>query len=136
MYESLYLSSNIFKNSTSTNKIVILLTDGLNTIDSISLDIALEKVKKYGLKVYTIGVGKEGDYNKNILTKIAKQTGGEFYETSNPKKLEEIYNKIDDLEKSKIKTTKYTQNIYYFQYPLYVVLVLMLLYILMVRKKL
>lgn len=135
LYESLYLSSNLFKKSTSKNKIAILLTDGLNTVDTISLDLAIDKVKKHGIKVYTIGIGNKDAYNQDILEKIAKQTNGKFYETTQPEKLKEIYAQINTLEKSKIKTTKYTHNKHYFQYLLALVILLLLLYIVLMKNR-
>jgi len=130
LYEALYLSSDLFKESSSKNKIAILLTDGLNTINTIPLKIATAKAKKYGIKVYTIGVGKKNDYNKKVLEDISAQTGGKFFETSNPKELEEIYEQINKLEKSEIKTTKYTHNVYLYQYPLFIALAVLSLLLL------
>ncbi len=131
LYEALYLNTDLFKDSSSKNKIAILLTDGLNTIDSIPLKVAISKTKKYGIKVYTIGVGQKNTYNKKVLENISAQTGGKFFETSNPKELEYIYEQINKLEKSKIKTTKYTHKEYLYQYPLSVALLLLsLLFIL------
>lgn len=130
LYEALYLSSELFKESSSKNKIAILLTDGLNTINTIPLKIATAKAKKYGIKVYTIGVGQKDDYNKEVLEDISVQTGGKFFETTNPNELENIYEQINKLEKSEIKTTKYTHNEYLYQYPLFIALLLLSLLLL------
>ena len=135
LYEALYLGAGIFTKSESKNKIMILLTDGINTVKSIPLSIALKKIKKYNIKVYTIAVGKKGDYNKKLLQQIATNSNGKFFETNDPSKLSEIYNEINTLEKSKVKTTKYTQNIHYFKYPLYLSLFLLIIYIIIKRDK-
>jgi len=135
LYEALYLSSDLFVKSKTKNKIIILLTDGLNTIKSIPLEIAIAKVKKYGIKVYTIGIGNKNDYNKNILNKISLKTGGKFFETSDPTKLENIYKEIDNLEKSKIKTIKYIHKKYLFQYPLFIACIFLIILIIVSFKK-
>ena len=127
LYEALFLSTNIFKTSHAKNKIAILLTDGMDNANTIPLDIAIKRAKKYGVKVYTIGIGGRGDYNPYVLQTIAKQTGGEFFEADSVAKLKEIYNTINSLEKSEIKTDKYTLKRYYFSYPLSFALLLLLL---------
>lgn len=126
LYDALYMSGNIFKNSHAKNKICILLTDGIDTKNNIALDIAIKNIKKYGVKVYVIGIGKDDEYNKNVLEDIAKQSGGKFFHTDDPHHLESIYKQIDSLEKSKIKTQKYTQIKYFYRYPLMITLVLLL----------
>jgi len=127
LYEALFLSTNIFKTSHAKNKIAILLTDGMDNANTIPLDIAIKRAKKYGVKVYTIGIGGRGDYNPYVLQTIAKQTGGKFFEADSVAKLKEIYNTINSLEKSEIKTDKYTLKTYYFSYPLSFALLLLLL---------
>jgi len=129
LYEALYKGIDVFKDSKAKNKIAILLTDGLNTVQSIPLDIAIAKAKKYNIKVYTIGVGQKGDFDKKTLQTIAKQTNAVFYETSDPQKLQQIYNQINKLEKSKITTSSYTQKQYLFQYTLVIAIILFLILI-------
>lgn len=119
LYEALYLGGDIFKQSGAKNKIVILLTDGLNTVDTVSLDIAIQKVKTHNLKVYTIGIGDEIKRNDD-LEQIAKKTNGKFYEAKKPDELKKIYEDIDSLEKSNIETQKRTYYEHFFQYPLVV----------------
>ncbi len=118
LYEALFLSSNLFKDSKSKNKIAILLTDGMDNTGTIPLDVAIKTIQKYGIKVYTIGVGNPGDFNAQILQYIAEQSGGKFFMANSIAKLKAIYETIDKLEKSEIKANKYVQKNYYFQYPL------------------
>jgi len=134
LYEALYLSSNLFKNSKSKNKIAILLTDGLDNADTIPLKVAIQRAKKYGIKVYTIGIGSVGDYNPEVLHKIAQSTGGKFYEANSVQKIQQIYDEINHLEKSEIKTQKYVKKEYYYQYPLDIALGLLFMLILISRK--
>ena len=77
LYESLAQGVNLLKMSKSKTKIAILLTDGYNTPDSrFPFDAAIELAKKEGVKVYPIGIGGPNEYNRKILLKIAKETGG------------------------------------------------------------
>ena len=121
LYDSVYLMGNLFKDSKSKNKIAILLTDGIDTKNNIALDIAINNVKKHGIKVYVIAVGNEDEFNKNILQEIATKTNGKFFHTTNPKELKHIYNQIDTLEKSSIETQKYIKVQYLYKYPLFIV---------------
>jgi len=127
LYEALFLSTNIFKNSQAKNKIAILLTDGMDNANTIPLDIAIKRAKKYGVKVYTIGIGGRGDYNPYVLEKIAKETGGKFFEADSVSKLKRIYQTINQLEKSEIKSDKYVSKKYYYQYPLILAIIFMII---------
>jgi Ca-activated chloride channel family protein len=126
LYEALFLSTNIFKNSKAKNKIAILLTDGMDNANTIPLDIAIKRARKYDVKVYTIGIGGRGDYNPYVLKEIAQKTGGEFFEADSVAKLKEVYETINRLEKSEIKTDKYLNKSYYFGYPLSFAILLLL----------
>ena len=128
LYEALFMSSKLFKESKAKEKVAILLTDGVNNVKNIPLDIAINTAKKYGIKVYVIGVGQQGDYNPNVLEKIAKETGGAFFEADTIEKLKEIYKVINRLEKSEIKVDKFIKKSYLFHYPLTGGIVMMLLY--------
>jgi Ca-activated chloride channel family protein len=128
LYEALFMSSKLFKESKAKEKVAILLTDGVNNVENIPLEVAINTAKKYGIKVYVIGVGQRGEYNASVLKKIATQTHGQFFEANSIEKLKEIYNVINQLEKSEIKIDKYIKKSYYFQYPLALGIFLMLLY--------
>ena len=135
LYEALYLSSNLFKNSTSQNKIAILLTDGIDNTETIPLDVAINRAKKYGIKVYTIGVGGLGDFNPAVLKEIASQTDGKFYQATSKQQIENIYKEIDTLEKSDIKTDKFVQIEYFYQYPLDVAIGLLFIFMIYSRRQ-
>ncbi len=130
LYEALFMSSKLFKNSHAKEKIAILLTDGVDNAGTIPLEVAIDTAKKYGIKVYVIGVGGRGDYNPYVLRRIAKETGGEFFEADSVRKLKRIYDTIDRLEKSEIKSDKYVKKSHYFQYPLAGGLLIVLLFFL------
>jgi Ca-activated chloride channel family protein len=134
LYEALFLSSNLFKNSKAKEKIAILLTDGFDTTNSIPLDVAIAKAKKYNIKVYTVGVGAIGDYDPSVLEQIAAQTGGKFFQADTFEKLQAIYDHINSLEKSEIKTQKYVQKEYFFMYPLDIAIALLFMLLIINRK--
>jgi Ca-activated chloride channel family protein len=134
LYEALFMSSKLFKDSHAKEKIAILLTDGVDNTSDVPLDVAIKSAVKHGIKVYVIGVGGRGDYNPAVLQKIAKETGGTFYEAGSVERLKQIYGEIDTLEKSEIKTNKYVKKHYYYQYPLGLALGLLVLFALMRRR--
>ncbi|MEJ2469415.1 MAG: VWA domain-containing protein [Campylobacterales bacterium] len=134
LYEALFMSTKLFKDSASKEKIAILLTDGMDNTSQVPLDVAIQSAVKHGIKVYVIGVGGRGDYNPEVLRKIAEETGGKFYEARSVERLKQIYGEIDALEKSEIKADKYVKKRYYFQYPLAAALFLLAAFILMRRR--
>ncbi len=135
LYEALFLSSNLFKESNSKDKIAILLTDGIDNTGSIPLDVAINRAKKYGIKVYTIGVGTAGNFNPSVLKKISNTTGGKYFTARTITDLENIYKTIDQLEKSEIKADKYIKKSYLFQIPLAVGLILLILYFYLINRR-
>ncbi|MDA3946286.1 MAG: VWA domain-containing protein [Helicobacteraceae bacterium] len=135
LYEALFMSSKLFKDSTAKHKIAILLTDGIDNAGTIPLDVAIKTAKKYGIKVYVIGVGGRGDFEPEILEEIAKETGGKFYQASTGERIKAIYDEIDTLEKSEIKANKYVKKHYFYQYPLGAAIALMFLYIFVRRRR-
>lgn len=125
--------------SKSAGKVVILLTDGMNDPNEqdVSPDDASEVAKSLGVKVYTIGVGKEGralvqrtDRSGNLvnmyvensidevlLKKIAAETGGKYFRATDNAGLQTIYEEIDRIEKVPIESTrfrKYTERYFPF----------------------
>ncbi len=134
---SLAQGVNLLKMSKSKSKVAILLTDGYSTpeIDKIPLDIALDMAKKEGVKVYPIGIGQRNEYNQAVLLKIAKDTGGVAFGASSATQLEEVYAKINELEKSEIKTESFTNVNNYFTFPLFIALLSLMLYIFMRNKR-
>jgi len=134
---SLAQGVNLLKMSKSKSKVAILLTDGYSTaeIDKIPLDIALDMAKKEGVKVYPIGIGSPNEYNRNVLLKIAKESGGVAFGASSASELKEVYKKIDELEKSKIKRESFTNTNYYFTFPLFISLISLMLYIFLRNTK-
>lgn len=117
IYEALFMSANLFKDSKTKDRVIILPTDGVNNINTIPSDIAIKTAQKYNAKVYTIGIGSRRQLDEASLIKIAKDTGGRYFQVNNPSDLGGVYAAIDDLEKSKIESERYIKTTYYYQFP-------------------
>lgn len=108
------------KDSDAKSRVVILLTDGVNNSGEISPETAAEIAKTYGVRVYTIGVGANGEapypvmtpwgvqlqnlkveIDEQLLTDIAAATGGRYFRATDNTKLSEIYSEIGKMEKAK-----------------------------------
>ena len=117
------------KDSDAKSRVVILLTDGVNNRGEISPQMAAEIAKTYGVRVYTIGVGKEGmapypvmtpwgveiqnvkvEIDEELLAQIAESTGGKYFRATDNTKLSEIYSEINKMEK--VRTTVDTFPVY------------------------
>lgn len=119
---------NRLKDSRAKSKVIILLTDGVNNSGFIDPKIASELAIEYGIKTYTIGIGTNGtalspiainpngtfqygrqqvEIDEELLKEIADATGGKYFRATNNKKLAEIYNEINKLEKTEIEERKY-----------------------------
>lgn len=136
LYESLAQAVNLLKMSESQSKVAILLTDGYNTPDNrFPFDVAVDLAKKEGIKVYPIGIGMPHEYNRKVLVDIAEGTGGVAFGASTATELEDVYKKIDELEKSEIKSETFTYINYYYTYPLFLSLLSLMMYILLRNKR-
>lgn len=120
---------NRLKESKAKSKVIILLTDGVNNRGQVDPLTAAQIAKAYGIKIYTIGAGKEGtamypmddpffgtryvpmqvEIDEKTLTKIANTTNGRYFRATDTERLKEIYEEISDLEKTQIEVKEYTQ---------------------------
>ena len=118
---------NRLKESKAKSRIIILLTDGVNNSGFIDPKTASELAVEYGIKTYTIGLGSNGmalspvainngkfqysriqvEIDEKLLKEIASETAGKYFRATNNKKLEDIYDEIDKLEKTEIEEFKY-----------------------------
>lgn len=135
------------KKSESKSKVVVLLTDGENNGGLIDPATAMEIAKTFNVKVYTIGVGTEGfatmpqlsaggsitrtqekvNIDEKLLKEIARQTGGAYFRATDNESLQNIYSQIDQLEKTKIETSrfaKYAEEFYWLAIAAAVLLVI------------
>lgn len=114
------------KDSEAISKVIILLTDGLNNAGSVDPYTAGEMAKLFGIRVYTIGVGSYGtapypvqtpfgtqiqqmkvEIDEKLLSSVAGMTGGKYFRATSNQKLDEVYQEIDKLERSKIEVTEF-----------------------------
>lgn len=133
IYDSIAQSVNTLSKSTSKSKIIILLTDGINTAGKLPKEVAIKLAKKHSIKIYTIGIGR--DFDKRALMMIAEESGAKFYHAQEREALKEIYDEIDKLEKSEIKSNKFIKKEYYFIYPLFASIIALLFYIYFRNKR-
>lgn len=119
---------NRLKDSKAKSKVIILLTDGVNNSGFIDPKTASELAVEYGIKTYTIGLGTNGmalspvrvnpngsfqygrvqvEIDEDLLKQIADATGGKYFRATNNKKLAEIYDEINKLEKTEVEERKY-----------------------------
>lgn len=101
------------------SKILILLTDGQHNAGKTSPHQATNEAIKKGIKIYTIGIGKKGDYDQELLSKIANETSGQSFEAQSSQELKKVYKHIEDLEPSTIRSENYLNQENLFIYPLF-----------------
>ncbi len=85
-------------------KMIILLTDGRHNSGSVSPASAVEQARRNGIKIYTIGIGKQGTFDAALLKRIADETGGKMFAASGAEALESVYEAIDRLEPSPLRS--------------------------------
>ena len=119
---------NRLKDSRAKSKVIILLTDGVNNSGFIEPKIASELAVEFEIKTYTIGLGSNGtarapvgvlpngkfqygltkvEIDEELLQSIADNTGGLYFRATDTKKLKDIYDEINKLEKTEIEEFKY-----------------------------
>jgi len=103
----------------AVSQVLILLTDGKHNAGKSSPHQAITLAKERGIKVYTIGIGKKGDYDEELLSTIAKESGAKSFFASSSDELEKVYEEIEELEPSAIRSEQYFNKEEYFVYPLF-----------------
>jgi Ca-activated chloride channel family protein len=114
------------RDSKAKSKVLILLTDGEHNSGSVSPKEAVKMVQKSGIKLYTIGIGKKGEFDSALLEQMASDGGGKFFSATDTKELQAVYDEIDTMENSSIKSHSRAFAVHYYQYLLFVALVLMM----------
>lgn len=126
-------ASGRLRDSKAKSRVVIFLTDGENNSGTIDPETGLEIAKGYGLKIYSIGIGKDGPtripvtvqdmfgnkvktyqpfesrVNDELLQKFASDTGGRYFRATREDGLEGVFDEINRLETTKIDVNKYTR---------------------------
>ena len=147
------------KGSEAKSKVIILLTDGINNSGEIDPLTAADLAKTFGIRVYTIGVGKNGEsflpiqdprfgtrllkvqteIDEKVLMTIAKKTGGAYFRAQDENALREIFGQIDSLEKTEITVEQYThydEKYFWFLWPALGLILFEILWVNLVRAKL
>lgn len=135
---ALIMSANRLRELKAKSKVVVLLTDGVNNMGSIQPVTAAEAAAALKVKVYTIAAGTKGkapfpvqdhlgrtryrnvqtDVDEPTLREIARLTKGSFFRATDTKELEDIYDQIDELEKTEVKLKNFTYYDELFIWPL------------------
>jgi Ca-activated chloride channel family protein len=117
---------NRLKDGKAKSRVMILLTDGMNNRGEIDPLTAAQIAQTFGIRIYTIGVGTQGeapypvmtpfgkryqnipaDVDEKTLQQIADMTNGQYFRATNNRTLKQIYNDIDKLEKTRIEVKSY-----------------------------
>ncbi|HER07875.1 MAG TPA: VWA domain-containing protein [Bacteroides sp.] len=121
---------NRIKDSKSRSKVIILLTDGVNNRGDVGPVTAAEIAASFGIRVYTIGVGSHGnapvplqdafgrtvtrnmpvEIDEDVLKRIAETTGGTYFRATDNNKLREIYQQIDQMEKTRLDVKQFSRK--------------------------
>lgn len=128
--DGLATAINRIKDGKAKSKSIILLTDGSNNTGNVAPVTASEIAKKLGIKVYTIGVGRNGNapyptqdmsgritytnlpvvIDEQTLQSIASNTGGKYFRATDNSVLSDIFSEIDQLEKSRIDVQNFSHT--------------------------
>lgn len=107
------------------SKTLILLSDGRDTVNTISPIDAAGLAKASGLKIYTVGIGadpteteSQSDLDETTLEQIAQITGGQYFRARSEQDLSEIYQQINLIEPLSLKTVTYQPYIELLMWPL------------------
>ena len=147
--EGLSVAASHLRHSKAKSKIIILMTDGVNTIENaLPAQVGAQLAKSNDIKVYTVGIGTNGFalmptatdifgdlvfsetevlIDEPVLREIAQTTGGKYFRATSNQSLEEVYDEINQLEKSELKTTKLYNYHEYFRLFLWIALGILLL---------
>jgi Ca-activated chloride channel homolog len=143
--EGLATAISRIKDSPVKSKVIILLTDGVNNSGSIAPLTAGEIARTFGIRVYTIGVGRNGmapypfktpfgiqyqnievKIDEDILQQISEASDAKYFRATNNSKLKEIYEEIDQMEKTKVEITEFKRHTEeYFPYALSALIILL-----------
>ncbi|MFN3841009.1 MAG: VWA domain-containing protein [Cyclobacteriaceae bacterium] len=132
---ALAVVTNRMRESSAKSKVCILLSDGDSNAGNIDPITAAELAVAFGIKIYTIVIGKEGmvpfgkdffgrpnmienNVDETTMRKIAEIGNGAFYRVLDNKALEQVFSQIDKLEKAEIKETRFKDTADY--YPNYI----------------
>lgn len=148
--DAIALSVKTLREKPEGSRVIILLTDGSNTAGQIDPMKAAYLAKEYGIKIYSIGIGKNGrvpfpdrngrirmidmEFDETLLKKISQFTGGNYFQADDKNGLEKIYKKINEMEKTESQTTEIILREQLFYIPLSIAIIIMFLRIILNYK--
>ena len=124
----------ILQHGHAKHKVIILITDGYQNSGSTSVKDAVMQAKKEHVKIYTIGLGDTKSFDTKLLQKISQETGGIMLQAENEDALERVYEKLNELEPSPIRSQHFLHKHMLFLFPLSFAM-LLLLYLLSKRGR-
>ena len=116
--DGIMMSLRALEYSGSRSKVIVLLTDGEHNSGAFSPKQAVEAAKGQGVVIHTIGIGRAGEFDSELLKTIARESGGRHFTASDAEALAEVYEQIDTLERSKLRSRPYLKKEYYYMVPL------------------
>lgn len=129
--DGLVTAVNRIRNGVAKSKVIILLTDGSNNAGDVAPRDAASVAKAMGVRLYTIGVGSKGevdmqvgvdpfgrpitqkvkaDIDEEVLQAMAQLTGGRYFRATNKSKLADIFDEIDQMEKTKMNIREFSRK--------------------------
>lgn len=147
--EGLSVAVSHLRHSKAKSKIIILMTDGVNTIENaMPAQVGAQLARSNDIKVYSIGIGTNGyalmptatdifgdlvfteaevKIDEPVLLEIAQTTGGKYFRATSNQSLEDVYNEINQLEKSELQVSKLYNYEEYFRIFLWIALAALIL---------
>ncbi len=146
---------NRMRSSKAKSKVIVLLTDGRNNKGEIDPFTAAQLAQTFDIKIYSIGAGGHGsalypvddpvfgkryvpmkiDIDEQTLKEISDMTGGEYFRADDRERLQQIFQKIDNMEKTKIEVKEYTRYSELFYYFVIAALILLITEIVLAHTK-
>jgi len=123
-------AANRLRRAPGPSKVIVLLTDGENNRGVVDPRTAAQAAAQFGIRIYTVGVGTEGEarlpigrapdgqirfqtmpvrIDEPLLTEVAQSTGGRYFRATDAEALSRIFQQIDQLEKTPVEVTRYAR---------------------------
>ncbi len=106
-------------------KVIVLLTDGRHNSGSVSIAEAVKEAKKSGIRIYTVGIGRNGEFDEELLKRIAKESGAKMFAAADADELRSVYKKIEALEPSPLRSEEKIDRKPLYPYSLLLAMVLL-----------
>lgn len=132
--EGIANATRVLEKGQAKRKVIILITDGYSNSGSISIKEALSNAKTKGIVIYTIGIGDKTDYDSKLLDKVANDSKGKSFSAKDAGMLSGVYEQLNSLEPSSIRSEHYMNKRSLYIYPLTLAGLILLFLLLRTRK--